>query len=893
MARQSTLFDVLPKKTQGSSRPKTAPPQETNATTLRPVRETNTEGEKSKRKEWLKPAEEGVVYYLLQVDYDGEKAKAVMKLYDPAKQEIRILYDSTGHKPYFLIDLDVDKANKNAKIVKDPSFDHFERVVKFDPYLNQKRSLTKVVVKDPLAVRKMRDAVPKAYEAHIKYHNNYVYDLGLIPGMPYMVKNNRLFPVAPEVTEEDKREIERSLEDATESTKKLAVEWTPIFEASVPNIKRAAVDIEVYTPTKGKIPDPTKAEFPIISVSMVGNDGKKRVYLLARSDVTNDLNPSLKDVEVKLFSREKDLLLKFFEDVLEYPMILTFNGDNFDIPYLITRALKLGISQDRIPFKDTGKEGKYLAGLHVDLYKFFFNKAVKNYVFGGKYAEYTLDAIAQAVLGESKVKIDTLVSFLDLQKLVEYNLRDSEITLKLTTDKDNLVWRLMVILSRLSKLGIEELTRTEVSNWIKNLYYWEHRQRGWLIPLKEEILTRTSNVKTSAIIKGKRYKGAVVIDPPQGIFFNVVVLDFASLYPSVIRNWNLSYETVDVESCKSVKEIKDETGQVLHVVCFDRLGITAEITGLLRDFRVKIYKKKAKSPNATPEQKSLYEVVQSAMKVFINATYGVFGAESFPLYAPAVAESTTALGRFVITSTIAKARELGLKVLYGDTDSLFLHDPPKDKLEALVKYVKEQFGLDLELDKTYKFVAFSGLKKNYLGVYADGKVEIKGMLAKKRNTPEFLKKAFSEVTKLIASINGPQDLERVRKQVMDKIKDVYRRLKNRDYNLDDLAFRIMLAKPLESYTKNTPQHVKAALLLKQNGIVVQPRDVISFVKVKTKDGVKPIQLTKLSEVDVDKYVEHVRSTFEQLILALGMSWNDVAEGTSILSFMGSSKKGPQ
>ncbi len=326
-------------------------------------------------------------------------------------------------------------------------------------------------------------------------------------------------------------------------------------------------------------------------------------------------------------------------------------------------------------------------------------------------------------------------------------------------------------------------------------------------------------------------------------------------------------------------------------MCFDKLGITAEITGLLRDFRVKIYKKKAKNPNATPEQKSLYEVVQSAMKVFINATYGVFGAESFPLYAPAVAESTTALGRFVITSTIAKARELGLRVLYGDTDSLFLYDPPKDKLEALVKYVKEQFGLDLELDKTYKFVAFSGLKKNYLGVYADGKVEIKGMLAKKRNTPEFLKKAFSEVTKLIASINGPEDLERVKGQVMDKIKEVYRRLKNRDYNLDDLAFRIMLAKPLESYTKNTPQHVKAALLLEQNGVAVQPRDVISFVKVKTKDGVKPIQLTKLSEVDVDKYVEHVRSTFEQLILALGMSWNDVAEGTSILSFVNSAKKG--
>jgi len=898
VARQTTLFDVFPKQRQNvndgvSSRSNAQAGDSLNGLVSRSrSSDDHDSGQERRRKkaEWLKPAEEGVTYYLLQVDYDGEKAKALLKLYDPIKQEIRVLYDSTGHKPYFLIDLDVDKASKIAKLIKDPSFDHFEKVTKYDPYYDQKRTLTNVVVKDPLAVRRMREIVPKAYEAHIKYHNNYVYDLGLIPGMPYKVVSSKLVPVAPEVTEEDKKEIEKALSDAPESTRKLAVKWTPIFEAPVPNIKRAALDIEVYTPTKGRIPDPQQAEFPIISISLVGNDGVKKVFVLARKDVEDNTVEKPNGAEVKEYESEKEMLQDFFKEVLRYPLLLTFNGDNFDIPYLITRSLKLGIPLEDTPFKDTGKEGKYLAGIHIDLYRFFFNKAVKNYVFGGKYTEYTLDAIAQAVLGESKVKIDTLVSFLDLRKLIEYNLHDSEITLELTTFNDNLVWKLIVLLARLSKLGIEELTRTEVSNWIKNLYYWEHRQRGWLIPLKEDILARASQVKTTAVIKGKGYKGAVVISPPQGVFFNIIVLDFASLYPSVIRNWNLSYETVDVKECKSIKEIRDETGQVLHTVCFDRQGITAEITGLLRDFRVKIYKKKAKNASISPEQKSLYDVVQSAMKVFINATYGVFGAESFPLYAPAVAESTTALGRLVITSTVAKAKELGLKVLYGDTDSLFLLDPPKDKLEELIKYVKETYGLDLELDKTYKFVAFSGLKKNYLGVYPDGKIEIKGMLAKKRNTPEFLKKAFSDVTQIIASMNSKDDIEKTKKLIMDKIKEVYFKLKNKEYYLDDLAFRVMLSKPLDSYTKNTPQHVKAALLLKYNGVNVQPRDVISFVKVKTKDGVKPIQLTKLSEVDIDKYVEHVRSTFEQLIEAFGTSWNDVVEGTSILSFLSPLKK---
>ncbi len=473
---------------------------------------------------------------------------------------------------------------------------------------------------------------------------------------------------------------------------------------------------------------------------------------------------------------------------------------------------------------------------------------------------------------------------MSLTKLIQYNFRDSEITLKLTTFNNEIVWKLIVLFSRISKLGIEELTRTEISAWVKNLYYWEHRRRNWLIPLKEEILERTSSLKTAAVIKGKGYKGAVVINPPVGVFFNVTVLDFASLYPSIIRNWNLSYETVDVEQCKKPYEVKDETGEILHVVCMDKPGITAVMTGLLRDFRVKIYKKKAKHSNADQEHKMLYDVVQRGMKVFINATYGVFGAETFPLYAPAVAESVTALGRFVITNTVKKAQDLGMRVLYGDTDSLFIYQPTPEKLQEVVSWVKQTFKLDLELDKSYKFVAFSGLKKNYFGIFTDSSVDIKGMLVKKRNTPEFLKESFKEVKDLMMKINSPTDLEEVKKEVKERIKDIYDKLRNKGFNLDQLAFRVMLSKSVESYTKNTPQHVKAAAQLRAFGVQVLPRDIISFVKVKNKEGVKPVQLAKLSEVDIDKYYDAVRSTFEQLLKSLGINWDEIESTVSIDSF---------
>jgi len=827
----------------------------------------------------LRQAQEGRRYFLLAVDYDGKAGKAVCKLYDPENQELAVHYDNTGHKSYFLVDLEPEQVRKNPKIVKHESFERIETVIKVDPYTGRKIKLTKIVVKDPLAVRTLRELVPRAYEAHIKYFNNYIYDFNLIPGMPYTISKGRLVPLNPQV---DVKEVTEAFSDSDELTREMAVDWAPLFESEIPSVKRVALDIEVYTPMMGRVPDPIKAEFPIISVALAGTDGLKKVLVLTREGFSHGKN--MGEVEVESFDSERELLRRLFEIISNYPLVLTFNGDDFDVPYLYYRSLKLGLTPEDVPFDLGSRDTKFLHGFHVDLYRFFFNKAVRNYAFEGRYSEYNLDTVAQALLGISKVKLDDSIGAIDTAKLIEYNFRDSEITLNLTTFQGELVWKLIVLFSRISKLGIEELTRTEISAWVKNLYYWEHRKRGWLIPLKEEITERTSKLKTSAVIKGKGYKGAMVIDPPVGVFFDVTVLDFASLYPSIIRNWNLSYETVDVKECKELDEVKDEEGNVLHTVCKDRPGITAVITGLLRDFRVKIYKKKAKQKGIEEERRTLYDVVQRGMKVFINATYGVFGAETFPLYAPAVAESVTALGRFVITSTVKKAEEMGLKVLYGDTDSLFIYKPRSEVLKKLVDWVKEAFGLDLEVDKSYRYIAFSGLKKNYFGVLENDKVDIKGMLAKKRNTPEFLKEAFKEARDLMAKVRTPEEMEKAKQDLTVKVKEVYAKLRNKEYNLDELAFRVMLAKDPNSYEKNTPQHVKAARLLREFNVQVLPRDVISFVKVKGREGVKPVQLAKLPEVDVEKYYDSVKSTFEQLLKSLGVSWEKIESTTSIESF---------
>jgi DNA polymerase I len=299
---------------------------------------------------------------------------------------------------------------------------------------------------------------------------------------------------------------------------------------------------------------------------------------------------------------------------------------------------------------------------------------------------------------------------------------------------------------------------------------------------------------------------------------------------------------------------------------------------------VRWFKSKAKDKNLDKSQRSFYDAVSQALKVFLNASYGVFGADTFPFYCPPVAESTTAVGRYAITNTIEKAKELGVEVIYGDTDSVFLKNPDESQIEALSRWSVANLGIELETDKRYRYLALSERKKNYLGVYEDGTVDIKGLTGKKRNTPEFLKQAFQEMVQALAQVHSPKDFDEARKRIREIARTCYRNLEKHEYSLENLAFRIELTKNLADYRKTTPQHVKAAKQLEQNGAEVRAGDIIYFVKVKGSVGVKPVRQANVNEIDIDKYKDHIKATFEQVLDALGIEFHEIMGFTKIDAF---------
>jgi DNA polymerase I len=825
--------------------------------------------------------------YLLDVKFHPDTGRAVALIWDPKTGRITRWIDRTGHRPYFLVNLRPEEAGAPERgVTRHPDFEKFDIVIKFNPITRQRVTMTKVVVRNPLAVRSLREKFngpnEGAWEADIRYHHNYIYDHELIPGMPYRV-SAKWAPLGWDARNVEWDKLKKVLgENPDAEVARHAAVWIPIFEVPPPTPCIASLDIEVHTPARGHVPDPDLANLPIISIAVSRSDGSSKVFLLGAGWQSFESIPD--DVDLEIYDSEAALILDALIYASACPVLTTFNGDSFDLPYIYNRLLMLGVPEDLIPIEVGSDHATVEWGVHVDLYKLFDIKALQAYAFGGAYREKGLDDIARALLNEGKVELPDTVSNVPLDLLVRYNMRDARITLRLLVDKERLVWNLIVLLMRISKLGIEDVTRTQVSGWIKSLMHWEHRRRGFLIPRKADIEEIGRKRTTQAIIKDKKYKGALVLEPPVGVFFNIIVLDFASLYPSIIKNWNLSYETVDNPYCP--ESSRKPLPGVGHYVCTSIRGLTSEIVGLLRDFRVRVYKKLAKDPSLPPQKREWFNIVQSSMKVFINASYGVFGNEQFNFFSLALAESVTGIGRTILTDSLRKASQLNLHILYGDTDSLFVWSPRRDALEELIRYVNEKYGLDLEVDKTFKAVIFSGLKKNYIGITESGDVIIKGMMGKKRNMPIFIREAFSEAVRLLSSINGPDDVFDTIRKLKDYIKDVYGKLKSWEYTLDDLAFHVTLTKDPREYTKNTPQHVKAAMQLARHGLQVSKGDIIAFVKTKTSSGVKPVELATIREVDISKYVEHLRTAFEQMLAAFGLTWDDITGLRSLRVLLG-------
>ena len=535
---------------------------------------------------------------LISAVYDNQKKAVVLKFYDPASEMIFLWVDKSGHKPYCYSKLAFEDIPTSISERDDVL--EIKPTERLNILEDKTITVSKILVKDPLAIggtqtnKSIRNLI-ETWESDIKYYENYLYDNQLIVGKYYKIENDHVVPFNLKISDETKLSLKSMLWDkldnsnlpnASEFEDHIA-QWADLLNQPIPKIKRISLDIEVESET-GRIPDPKSAEKKVTAIGVEASDGLKQIFVLRKKGIEEGINELLPDVKIVFYdeNKENEMISDIFELIQKYPLLLTYNGDGFDLPYLYNRAVKLGIAREKNPLYMMRDSATLIKGVHIDLYRTMSNRAFQIYAFGQKYTDFKLNSVAKGLLNEEKIDYGIELSEQTLYQTAKYCQNDARLTYNLTSFNNDLLMNLLVVISRIARMPIDDISRMGVSQWIRSLLYYEHRKNGILIPRRGDLDKRSDGVANEAIIKDKKFRGGLVVEPEEGIHFNVTVMDFASLYPSIIKVKNLSYETVRCphEECK-----KNTVPQTNHWVCTKKNGLTSLLIGSLRDLRVNYY----------------------------------------------------------------------------------------------------------------------------------------------------------------------------------------------------------------------------------------------------------------------------------------------------------------
>ncbi|MEM1684684.1 MAG: DNA-directed DNA polymerase, partial [Nanopusillaceae archaeon] len=544
---------------------------------------------------------------------------------------------------------------------------------------------------------------------------------------------------------------------------------------------------------------------------------------------------------------------------LDPDVLVGYNSHNFDLNYLYERCKKINFrfsfgwdEKGIILTKKREEDRRYkISGIqHVDLFIFLSN------IFSGQLKSETLslDSVAKEILGYGKEEMDlnmirNALKQKDFSSIVKYNQRDVEITYKLYKHFEP-------ILIELSKITGQSLYETSLSTYgtlIENYLIKKSRELGEIVPNKPKIEEIEERSK-------KTYTGAFVLEPEPGFYKNIAVFDFRSLYPSIMIAYNISPDTLncDHDYCKQDSiEIETNEGKMNVWFCKNRKGYVPTILDEIFRERSEL-KKKLKQKNLDYTELKILDAKQYALKILLNSMYGYLGFSASRWYCINCAAAITAYGRQFIKKTIEYLEKRGFKIIYGDTDSIFVILNSKEDLRIIdeINSILPK-PMELELENFYISGIFvgrrgehKGAKKKYALLAEDGTIKLRGFEAVRRDWSELSKMVQENVIKLA--------LREDKDGIINYLREIINKIRKKELPLEYFIIREQLRKSLNKYEVEAP-HVVAAKKYRDIGYKVNEGFIVEYIicsgKEKISDKVKIPNECKNKEYDPEYYIE--------------------------------------
>ena len=868
-------------------------------------------------------------FQILDADYEIVDSRPVIRLFGRGADGKSVCCFVPDFEPYFYLKASGD-LHAVARLIKD-TFEQVKKVEiieKFEPvgYQKTKTKMLRITTSLPRDVPEIRDEVLKiqdvlkaegdwqVYESDILFRNRFLIDRDL-GGMVWISAEGK--PVDPARYLRAGSAGNSRCEKFACDTSILGSELKRVENLTIAPLKYLSFDIECL-PLDGGMPSPDVSPIIMISFSFEpAYKGHKTLILLAKpaDGMNGDVLPC-KD--------ETDMLNRFFEIICEYDpdIVAGYNHQDFDIPYITDRVKALNAKGENIN-PVVGRDGSHIGYRRFGL---ITRTEVKGRVVvdalplvrrAFSLKQYTLRAVSKELLSREKLDVPPLEmeehwndSGEKFLKFVDYARRDAELALELVLNL-----RLLdkyIALAQVSGSLLQEIVDGDQTSMVETLLLREFGLRDRVILPKpgDELSAERYDMSSDL-------KGGEVLEPKKGLLENVLILDYKSLYPTIMMAHNLCYTTVVTKDRPDGEAIKPPSGGEFVPPEVYR-GIVPSILEDLLNQRGET-KKRMRLTSDKNEYRVL-DATQLAIKILLNSFYGYSGYARARLYSLTLANAVTSFGRSNILNTrdlinndIGKIvlrdsaalfleeageispqdRVIDLSVAYGDTDSVFVHCRSEGDLSledvSLVGNRLSQIvsaslpdPMELEFEAIAKRALLIAKKRYALWLFEprnsgwENKIKVKGMETVRRDWCELTSITLNEVLKLVL-IKG--DVDGAVEHVRNVVSDVRNLDPGKDAGIiEKLVLTRTLTRRTDSYKNKQPHLTVAENLKKRTGVMPSIGTRIPFVIVAGKglfvDRAEDPDYVREHNVplDVDYYVKkQILPPVERILEVFGVN----------------------
>ena len=538
-------------------------------------------------------------------------------------------------------------------------------------------------------------------------------------------------------------------------------------------------------------------------------------------------------------STEEDVILNLVGTIKrEDPdIIFTRGGDSYLFPYLAYRAFvngvleKLVLSREDIPVKAKRRRGRT-----------FFS-------YGRVYHK----APIRRLYGRIHIDVDNtfIYTACGMEGLIE--------------------------VARTCRVPLHKAARASIGSIMTSLQLYIAWKDGILIPWKK----REPESFKSAWELLVADRGGFVYEPKIGIHDEVYEVDFTSMFPMLMLTRNISAETV---LCKCCPNSTLRVPELNYNICEKRKGIVPKTLDILLRKRLKY--KRLRHEVKDEKLRRIYNLRQKALKWILVTCFGYLGYRNARFGKVDAHIAVCAFARDALLKTAKMAEEKGFEIIHGIVDSLWIRKEgatPREVVE-LCKEVSKEIGVPLSIEGKYRWIVFLPSKvltdipvlNRYYGVFEDGRIKVRGIEARKRDTPPFIAEAqMSMIRELAKARNAKEFTERI-PLALKRLREYAKALIERKIAPQRLLITKQLSLGPAEYMHDVFQAV-AAKQLAELGLEVSAGQTVQYLITDAKsrkhnNRVKVAQLVnENTKYDVEKYLDLLFAAAENILLPFGYS----------------------